>query len=161
MSTSTLPPVVRLNPTEIVLQDPSLRGCHNIATMADRTMLINNTVQRAIHVYDANGRLKKRIPLLGFEQVRRILYRHAWAAACGWLGRYGRPARLCHALFARWRTARPLFLRGLHPIDASRILVGISPGAVLEIDWVSEKLLDIYAYSDDRHVCVHGLTSVA
>jgi len=151
--------VVRLNPTEILFHDPALKGCHNIQTTADGSMLVNDTFGRAVHVYNPNGTLKKRIRLLGFSPVRGILYRNAFAAGAGWLGRYGRPARVFGPLFERWRTARPLFVRGLHQIDGTRILVGLSPATVLEIDWIREKVLDLYSYSGDRHVCIHGLVS--
>jgi hypothetical protein len=150
--------VVRLNPTEVLVADPSLRGCHNLVSVPG-AILVNNTRARSIHAYEPDGALAKRIPLLQFSAVRRILYRHAFAAAAGWLGRFGKPQRVFRRAFAKWSAARPLFVRGLHPLDKDRILVGLSPATILEIDWRAEKLLDSFTYSGDRQVCVHGLVS--
>jgi hypothetical protein len=149
--------VGKLRPTKILIENTQLRGCHNLLATPDGLILINDTVGKALYVYDSTGRLYKRIPLTKFLPVRRILFRHVLAAVGSWLAGNGRPARLFHALFHKTAIARPLFVRGLCYTDKQSVLVGISPATILEIDWETEKLLDMYMYSNNRHVCVHGL----
>jgi hypothetical protein len=149
--------VGRLRPTEVLIENTELRGCHNVLVTPEGFVLINDTVGRALYVYDSTGRLYKRILLTKFFPVRRLLYRHALASVGSWLAANGRPTRLFHASFHKTATARPIFVRGLCLTDKQSILIGISPAAVLEIDWRAEKLLDMYMYSSNRHVCVHGL----
>ncbi|MBI2221525.1 MAG: hypothetical protein HYU53_09995 [Acidobacteria bacterium] len=148
--------VVRLDPTEVLIEDRALRGAHNLL-VADGHILINNTVGRAVHVYDGNGRLVTRIDLTAFDVVRRVLRRHAFAQAGCWLARHGRPSRIFRPLFQRVATARPLFVRGLCATDRGTVLAGISPATILEIDWRRNTLVDVFSFSTDRHVCVHGL----
>jgi hypothetical protein len=149
--------VVRLYPTEIVIEDAQLQGCHNILVTVDGSILINNTIGRALHVYDADGLLQRRIDLVSFPPVRKILHRHTLASIGCWLGKHGRPARLFQPLFHKTTIARPLFVRGLCQTSRQSVLVGISPATILEIDWTAGKLRDMYMYSEDRHVCIHGI----
>jgi hypothetical protein len=149
--------VVRLHPTEVIIENPQLRGCHNILVTAEGFILINDTVGRSLYIYDTTGRLRKRIVLTKFAPVRKILYRHCSAVIGDWLAEHGRPTRLFRHLFHRMTVARPIFVRGLCQVSEQSVLVGISPAAILEINWMTEKLLDMYVYSADRHICVHGL----
>jgi hypothetical protein len=52
--------------------------------------------------------------------------------------------------------SRPLFARGLALFE-DWIWVGISPATVLCIDWRSGELIDMFSYSMDVDVCIHGL----
>ena len=51
---------------------------------------------------------------------------------------------------------RPVFVRGLDFAE-DRLFVGISPATILCIDWDRGELVDHYNYSQNVHVCVHGL----
>ncbi len=148
--------VVRLDPTEVLIEDPALRGAHNVL-VADDHILVNNTLGRAVHVYDRAGRLAARIDLTAFAPVRRILRRHGLARAGCWLARHGRPSRVFRRVFERVVIARPVFVRGLCATARGTVLVGISPATILEIDWRRHALVDRFSFSSDRHVCVHGL----
>ena len=149
--------VVRLKPTEILIDDAQLQGSHNILVTTDGSILVNNTLKRALHVYDANGSLRTRIDLLSFPPVRRLYRRHSLAVLGAWLARHGRPSRVFHPLFYPLATARPIFVRGLCQISERSVLIGISPASLLEVDWQTGELIDFYSYSHDRYVCVHGI----
>ena len=150
--------VIRLYPTEILVNDPEIEGCHNILVASDGSILINTTVGRALHVYSATtGRCVQRINLLRYWQVRKLYLRNMPTLIGCWFFRHGRPMRLFHPLFLGAMIARPIFVRGLCETSRHTFLVGISPASILEIDKDSGKLLDMYTYARDRHVCVHGL----
>jgi hypothetical protein len=53
-----------------------------------------------------------------------------------------------------------IFVRGLKMIDERRILVGIAPASILELDMESICLLDFFQYSDDVGDAVHGLAHI-
>jgi hypothetical protein len=152
--------LVGLHPTEILVDDPALFGCHNVLVTRDRQILINDTVNKAIAVYDATGVQQKRIELKRYGVVRKILWRYGVRTARLWLGKYSPSHRVSQLLVRNISASRPVFVRGLAETSAGTILVGISPAAILEIDLTSGKLVDHYSYSNDVHVCVHGLTCV-
>ena len=52
---------------------------------------------------------------------------------------------------------KSIFVWGLEIIDSNRILVGVSPASILEIDIDKNKLLDFYQYSPDVDDTIHGL----
>ena len=153
--------VVKLKPTEVVLEDPTLRGCHNILVRRDGTLVINDTVNAAVRVYDPEGQLLRTVVLKQFAPVRRIL-RRLWLRRIGvWLGAHGRPYRLFSQLMHPVTIARPLFVRGLCETSRGTVLVGISPAAILEIDLPSGELRDFYSYSPSVNKCIHGLACVS
>lgn len=149
--------LVKLFPTEIMIDDPTLHGCHNVLVMADGAIVINDTEHRAVRIYSADGKPLRKIELAGFPVVREMLRRHRRARLRAWLVKHGRPDRLFHRLREGGVVALPIFVRGLCEMGAGRILAGISPAAILEIDPATGSLLDHFVYSDDVHVCVHGL----
>ena len=51
---------------------------------------------------------------------------------------------------------RPLFVRGMDLMD-SFLFIGVSPASILQIDIQKNKLTDIYTFSNDVNVCVHGI----
>jgi len=53
---------------------------------------------------------------------------------------------------------KSIFVRGLELINDGRVLVGVSPASILEIDLHAKKLLDFYRYSSDVGDAVHGLS---
>jgi len=150
--------LVKLYPTEIVVHDPSLRGCHNILVTSDRQLVINDTVNRAVAIYDAEGSFVQRIELKRYGLVRKILLRCGLRTARLWLGKHSPSHRLERLLVRNISGSRPVFVRGLAETDRGTLLVGISPATILEIDKQTQKLVDHYSYSNDVNVCVHGLT---
>jgi len=52
---------------------------------------------------------------------------------------------------------KSIFVRGLEIIDTHRILVGVAPATVLEMDINENQLLDFYQYSSDVGDAIHGL----
>ena len=118
----------------IILEDQSIIGCHNLVFLGDR-LLINNSRGKRVMVYTHEGRLTREIKLLAYPEVSAI---H-------------------DSVINTSPKKRALFIRGLSPIDQNRILVGISPATIIEIDLESGKVLDLFQYSQDVAVCVHGL----
>ena len=47
-------------------------------------------------------------------------------------------------------------MRGLQE-SGDEVFVGISPTTILHLNWKTGELLDLYQYSKDVSVCVHGL----
>ena len=149
--------VVRLNPTEILVDDPRLRGAHNILVTPDRHLLLSDTTNQAVVVYDSTGRLCKRIQLVHFWPVRKIRWRFALRGLRIWLGERSPSFRFGWLLLGNIIASRPVFVRGLCLTPRGTILVGISPATILEIDWTTEKLVSSFTYSKNVNEAVHGL----
>ena len=100
--------------------------------------IICGTFQSGILVYNLRtGVLENRVKLLDFNPVKE-LKKH----------------------FPDQPFNKSIFVRGLDIIDEKRVLVGISPASVLEIDIASNELLDMFQYSHDVGDAVHGLVHV-
>jgi hypothetical protein len=149
--------IVRLYPTEVLFEDPLLQGCHNLVVTPDGHLLINNSRNRSLDVFSAKGRLVCRHKLDKFPIVRSILRKHRWQRTQSWLARHGQPRRLFQRLFTAAVMSRPVFVRGLCLTPGHSVLVGISPAAILELDWKSGRLIDQFIHATDVCVCVHGL----
>jgi len=52
--------------------------------------------------------------------------------------------------------AHPIFVRGLDLAD-NHIFVGISPATILCVNYQTGELVDLFPFSDDVRVCIHGL----
>ncbi|NUO08077.1 MAG: hypothetical protein HUU08_05245 [Candidatus Brocadia sp.] len=118
----------------ILIEDPSIIGCHNLVFFDDR-ILINDSQGKRVVVYSQDGKFINEIDLLAYPEILAI---HNAEIDC-------------------YEEKKRLFVRGLTPIDDKRILVGFSPATIAEIELDSGRLLDIYQYSTDIAVCVHGL----
>lgn len=118
----------------IVLEDTSIIGCHNLVFLGER-MLINDSLGKRVMVYSHTGKLIKEIDLLAYPEVSAIHNEEA----------------------PNFYGTRRVFVRGLSPVSDDRILVGFSPATIVEIDLNNGRLLDLYRYSNDIAVCVHGL----
>ena len=144
--------VVNLDREELVLQDPALRGGHNIVIRDDDTLIANGTYGRTVRFYDLRtGGLKQVIDLTAFPIIRTLLDRqnliYTWR-------------RLRHKVRLYPHTPpRPLFVRGLSPVGRW-LFVGVSPAAVLQLDLSQGDLVDFFQYSSNVYVCVHGLCAV-
>lgn len=142
--------VLRLFPTEVVAHDPALKGCHNGVVTHDEKMLINDSHHHRIVVCDLKtGRVSKRIDLIEFPEVAALATASRIKDVAPWV-------RLRNFII-RKRMTRPLFTRGMCLLDRSRVLVGVSPASVLEIDYEKSRLLDHFTLSQSANECVHGL----
>lgn len=145
--------VLRLFPTEIVSHDPAVKGCHNGLVTDDGEFLFNDSHHHTVVVLDlATGHVKRRINLVEFEPVRKLAAASTLKNVPAWV-------RLRNFII-RKRMTRPLFTRGMCRLDGERILVGISPASVLEVDYKAGKLLDMFTLSTSANECVHGLEAV-
>lgn len=132
--------LVQIEPeVRVIIEDERLRNSHSPALSPDgRHILFCASFHKEILFYDlASGGLSRRIPLRGFPEVARLQQEH--------------PDQPFNAA---------LFVRGLEIIDADRLLVGVSPAAILEIDAAAGRLLGLFRYSDDVGDAVHGLAHV-
>jgi hypothetical protein len=142
--------VLRLYPTEIVAHDPALKGCHNGLVTDEDEILLNDSHGHTVIVFDLHsGHVKRRIDLASFPEVARLM-RSGRFKNVPWQVR-------ARNFIARKRMARPLFTRGMCRLDGSRLLVGVSPATVLELDYKQGRLLDLCQLSDSPNECVHGL----
>ena len=152
--------LIRLHPTEVLVADPTLQGCHNVLPLSSGSILINDTVNRAIREYDQHGAMVRRLDLTIYPLVQRFL-RTNWAARTATaLSRLLRKAPLLNVLRRRVKSrtvARPVFVRGLCLTPRGTVLAGISPATILEIEWESGRLVDHFVYSQDVRTAVHGL----
>jgi hypothetical protein len=144
--------VVNLDRQEVVIQDAALRGGHNLIIQDDGTAMINDTNGRGVRFYDLHTRsLQRVIDLTGFLPVRALLKRHNILYR-------GRQVLRELRLYPH-TPPRPLFVRGMS-IVGDWLFVGVSPASVLCLDWRRGELVDLYSYSQDIHICVHGLKAV-
>jgi len=149
--------IVNLDRQEVVLQDVGrgseddrgLRGSHNLVIEPDGRAIVAGTVGRNLRMYDlADGRTERVIRLADFPWVERVARRYdRW---------YRLRRRLHKRLHVGASPPRPLFVRGLDKVG-DVLFVGVSPAAILAVDAERGTLEDVYQYSKDVEVCVHGL----
>jgi len=142
--------IIRLFPTQVISSDPALKGCHNGLVTGDGEFIINDSHNHTVVVLDLeSGRVNRRIDLAQFPPVAALM-----------------KVRRCRDIsfrvrlenfVRRQRVARPLFTRGMCRLDATRILVGVSPASVLELDYQQGRLLGLCQLSGSANECVHGL----
>ena len=119
----------------ILIEDPSIKGCHNLVFIGDK-LLINDSHGRKIMVYSDKGFFLKNIRLQYFPEIKKI---HQ------------------NVISHSPKIAKTLFVRGLCPIEPNKVLIGFSPATIAEIDIEKDRLEDIFQYSTDAAVCIHGL----
>ena len=121
---------------KIILEDYFIRGAHSPVISGDgNRLLLCSSQRKSIVVYDLeSGKLVKQIDLLNFAEIAKL-----------------------YNAYPDQPFNRSIFVRGLEIIDARRILVGIAPASILEVDVESCRLLDFFQYSDDVGDAVHGL----
>jgi len=144
--------VVNLDARKVVFEDPALRGGHNLIIQEDGTAVVNDTYGRAIRAYDMKtGSINRIIRLNNSARVRKIVRRYLFWELF---------SRALYKTKMISRTPpRALFLRGMSLMD-NLLFVGVSPATILCIDWHNGNLLDMYSYSKEIRVCVHGLKAV-
>jgi hypothetical protein len=140
--------VVNLSTHRVVLEDPSIKGAHNLIILDDGTIFVNDTRNQGVNLYNMDGNLIKRIDLLPFHPAGRKVKRYKqFAPIRGFLENRG---------LIQESAVMPFFVRGMDLRD-ELLFVGISPAAILCVNWQSGKLVDVYNYTDDTRIAVHGL----
>jgi hypothetical protein len=133
--------VVQIEPeTKVVLEDKRIRGGHSPVVLEDRGQLaLCSSFEKDILFFDLlTGQMAKRIHLLDFAEVARLHRDH--------------PDRLF---------SKSIFVRGLEVIASDRILAGIAPASILEIDIDRGRLVDFYQHSTHIADAVHGLAHIS
>jgi hypothetical protein len=144
--------VVDLTNGTVVLQDEGLSGAHNLTIIEGGLAFVNDTWGMTVRLYDlGQEECCRAIDLTKYRWVRRLI---RWEIPIYWgkelvrkIGMIGKSV------------AKPLFVRGLVR-RGDTLFVGVSPAAILQIDWTSGELVDAYQYSSDVHACIHGLEVV-
>jgi hypothetical protein len=129
--------LVQIEPElRLVLEDKLLRGSHSPVIAGDgRRVIVCSSFFQELLFYDLeSGALVKRLHLLDFPDVAQL--------------REESPDQPFN---------KAIFVRGLEILDEGRLLVGISPASILEVDTVRDRLLGIFCYSRDVGDAVHGL----
>lgn len=145
--------IVNLDTEEVCIEEPKIRGCHNLIIREDGLTFVNDTRGHQVYIYDLpQRRLVRIINLLPFHPagLRAILYdlttqpRHFLKS----IGVY------------KPREAMPFFVRGLD-LMGDELFIGISPASILRLNWQQGRLIDRYSYSDNILLAVHGLKVTA
>lgn len=150
--------LVRLHPTQVLIEDHRLKGAHNILVTTERDILVNDTHNQAILFFDQAGRFQKEIKLKRYWPVKKIRWRFGFRGFRLWLGKKVPSFRVSWFLVGNIIASRPVFVRGLCETPRGTILAGISPATILEIDLRTGRLVDHFTYSRNVNEAVHGLT---
>lgn len=141
--------VLDLTREQIALRHDGLQGAHNLKITDEGIAIVNDTNGRAVQFFDLSaGRRIRSIDLTQYQWVRSLI---RWQIPSYW----GRELATRVGLMDD-AVARPLFVRGLAHYG-NDLFVGVSPAAILQIHAPTGELVDAYQYSDDVHVCIHGL----
>jgi hypothetical protein len=149
--------VVRLNPTEVVVRDATLRGCHNILPLPSGDLAIADTVNRAVRVYDAQGQLVARHDLTTDPEIGRLLASSRRMSLKSAIGKRLRRIPGIRRALRNFAIARPGFVRGLALLPDGDLLVGISPASLLKLDLGAGEIVDRFVLSNDVRHCIHGI----
>ncbi len=129
--------LVQIEPeVRVVLEDERLRNSHSPVLMDDgRRVAICCSFRKDILFYDLeSGALQRRLHLPDFPEVAALQKLH--------------PDEPFNSA---------IFVRGLELVGPDRLLVGVSPATILEVDAAAHRLLDVFQYSRDVGDAVHGL----
>jgi hypothetical protein len=143
--------VVNLRRNKVILEDRHIFGAHNLIILDDGTIFINDTRNQGVNIYNMDGVLKKRINLLPFHRARNQVRQYKLTTPFRKLG--GKIG------FSQPEIVMPFFVRGMD-IKEDLLFIGISPAAILCLNWQTGKLVDVFNYSDDTKIAVHGLKLV-
>jgi hypothetical protein len=140
--------IINLTKRTVLFEDRSVWGGHNLRFLEDGTAIFNDTRNQGIYFIDRQGSLIKRLDLIPFHPIGKKIPSYR---------RLNTIRKILERLkLNRQPTILPFYVRGLD-IDGDILFVGISPAAILCIDWKKEKLIDLFDYSSDLRVSVHGL----
>lgn len=143
--------IADLDSGEVLVRDPRLRGAHNLVALDDAgdLMAVNDTVRGAVLVISlARRRVAGQIALRDLPWVRRYARR---AAAVTLVGKVRHRLGLGPPIYGR-----PLFVRGL-ALAGDLLLVGISPAAVIALDWRAGTFAGAFTYARHPNHAIHGL----
>lgn len=120
----------------IVIEDGKITGAHSPKIINGEKILFCGSFNRSILIFDLHtGRFVNKIDLLAFPEMTSLLERFPDQDIDN----------------------RSIFVRGLDILDNDRILIGISPASIAEIDINKLLLLDFFQFSNDVSDAVHGL----
>jgi hypothetical protein len=140
--------IANLDTSEVVIEDPSLRGAHNLLIEQNGTAFVDDTINRNVRVFDLPSRRERcKIDLTTFPAVQAIK-RQSWFADV--------VTRGLKQLGLKSPLARPLFVRGIDRLD-DNLFVGFSPATIVCIDRNRMQLVDLYQHSRDVGECIHGV----
>ncbi len=142
--------VVNLDRGGVVFHHPLLVRSHNLVVVDD-TVFVSGTRNRQVCQFDlASGRLIRTVHLAELAWVRANI-------DVSDLEEPSRARQLRSRLAHRPAAlARSLFVRGLQVVG-NRVFVGVSPAAILCIDWNTGELADVYQHAEQVTCAVHGL----
>jgi hypothetical protein len=140
--------VVNLSKEQILLEDRSIYGAHNLIILDDGTIFVNDTRNQGVNIYGMDGLLKKRIDLLPFHEASRLVKKYKQTESFRKL--------LRKIGFTRQDAVMPFFVRGLD-IKDDLLFIGMSPAAILCVNWQTSTLVDSFDYTHDARKAVHGL----
>ena len=144
--------ICNLTQPEVVVRDENLKKAHNLVFADQHTVIVNDTYRQTVRIYDIRtGTETTSIPLTDFEWIRE----HGRRAA-----RKNAPRKILKKLgLSSESISRPLFVRGL-ALAGDLLYIGMSPAAIVRINWKSGEFVDAFAYSEDPRTCVHGLALI-
>jgi len=144
--------ILELTTEDVVLRDEGLEDAHNLLISEDGLVTVNDTFGRTVRFYDLDrGTKEGAIDLTRYTWVRQLM---RWKTPAYWGKEVAKKLGLIDD-----SVARPLFVRGLVRFG-DMLFIGVSPAAILQVNWKTGDLVDAYQYSDDVFVCVHGLDVV-
>jgi hypothetical protein len=132
--------LIQIEPAlKVVLEDPLLKGAHSPAITGDGSrFILCSSFNHALLIYDRmRGNMIKKIELLDFKEIKHLQQQSP-----------DQPFN------------KSIFVRGLELVDNGRVLAGIAPAGILEIDTEKNRLLDFYQYSSEVGDAVHGLAHI-
>jgi hypothetical protein len=140
--------VVNLTRNSVLFEDPKIIGAHNLIITDDGHLLVNDTRNQGVNVYNMNGMLTKRINLLPMHSAGKRVKHYKF------LG----PARkLLTRIGIKQKSVKmPFFVRGMD-LHEELLFIGISPASVLCVNWITGELVDTFQYSQDVRKAVHGV----
>ena len=143
--------IVNLSTEEVIFESASLIGAHNLVIHDDGTFFVNDSQRQGVFIISSDGEVVKRINLLPFHQASKDvkLYKRMLPFRAV-LKRIG---------LEKYIASMPFFVRGLD-VAGDIMYVGISPASILCINWKESKLVDVYNYSTNNRVAIHGLKVV-
>lgn len=145
--------IANLSTGEVILRNDGLRGAHNLVINSEGIAFSNDTLGRAVMLFDLKKRsMIDRIDILKFAWVRSLARKSRRIA--------GIKSVLHRVGLVSAPPGRELFLRGL-VVDNDRIYLGLSPASIIEINWRTKRFSDGYQYSANVNHCVHGLCLAA
>jgi len=132
--------LVQIKPAvKVLVEDRLLRGAHSPVILTEKEQIaVCSSFRKHILFYDLHsGELTNTIDLLSFPKIARY-----------------------HKKYPDQPFNKSLFVRGLEKISEHRLLVGVAPAAILEIDTRKKRLIDLFQYSKDVGDGVHGLVHI-